>query len=108
MIISALYAEIMLSICRIFKPISAFIAEIRVAILRNIDACLRGLSYAPAPKHEVARFEFKYDYCKGCAMCVTECSCGAIEMLPEQICTVVFPESVKFQHGLRYPVAIPR
>ena len=129
---------------------------------RNIDAYLRGVSYAPAPKHEVAsfeqlntwyytdaeqavqpilddirrrttfdevvsgldegnalfearrclscgncfecdncygicpdnaitklgpgqRFEFKYDYCKGCAMCATECPCGAIKMVPEQI-----------------------
>jgi len=31
------------------------------------------------------RFEFKYDYCKGCAMCVTECPCGAIKMIPEDI-----------------------
>ena len=31
------------------------------------------------------RFEFKYDYCKGCAICVTECPCGAIEMVPEAI-----------------------
>jgi NADPH-dependent glutamate synthase beta subunit-like oxidoreductase len=31
------------------------------------------------------RFEFKYDYCKGCAICVTECPCGAIEMIPEEI-----------------------
>jgi NADPH-dependent glutamate synthase beta subunit-like oxidoreductase len=129
---------------------------------RHIDAYLRGKSYAPAPKHEVAsfeqlntwyytdaaqtvqpvlddirrrttfdevlsgldesnalfearrclscgncfecdncygicpdnaitklgpgrRFEFKYDYCKGCAMCATECPCGAIKMVPEQI-----------------------
>jgi len=129
---------------------------------RNIDAYLRGVSYAPAPKHEVAsfeqlntwyytdaeqavqpmlddirrrttfdevvsgldegnalfearrclscgncfecdncygicpdnaitklgpgqRFEFKYDYCKGCAMCATECPCGAIKIVPEQI-----------------------
>ena len=129
---------------------------------RNIHAYLRGALYAPAPKHEVARFEvlntwyytdaeqtvqpvlddirrrttfdevvsgldegnalfearrclscgncfecdncygicpdnaitklgpgkrfaFKYDYCKGCAMCATECPCGAIKMVPEQI-----------------------
>jgi NADPH-dependent glutamate synthase beta subunit-like oxidoreductase len=129
---------------------------------RNIDAYLRGASYAPAPKHEIAsfeklntwyytdaaqtiqpmlddirrqttfdevvagldetnalfearrclscgncfecdncygicpdnaitklgpgkRFEFKYDYCKGCAMCATECPCGAIMMVAEQI-----------------------
>jgi NADPH-dependent glutamate synthase beta subunit-like oxidoreductase len=30
------------------------------------------------------RFEFKYDYCKGCGMCVSECPCGAILMTPEQ------------------------
>jgi len=29
-------------------------------------------------------FEFKLDYCKGCGMCVAECPCGAIEMVPEQ------------------------
>ena len=129
---------------------------------RNIDAYLRGGSYLPAPKHEVARyellntwyytdaeqtvqpmlddirrrttfdevvsgldegnaqfearrclscgncfecdncygicpdnaitklgpgqrFEFKYDYCKGCAMCATECPCGAITMIAEQV-----------------------
>lgn len=31
------------------------------------------------------RFEFKYDYCKGCGMCVSECPCGAIKMVPEEI-----------------------
>jgi len=31
------------------------------------------------------RFEFKYDYCKGCSICVTECPCGAIKMVPEEI-----------------------
>jgi NADPH-dependent glutamate synthase beta subunit-like oxidoreductase len=31
------------------------------------------------------RFEFKYDYCKGCGMCVAECPCGAIEMVPEEL-----------------------
>ena len=30
-------------------------------------------------------FEFKLDYCKGCGMCVAECPCGAIEMVPEQV-----------------------
>ena len=129
---------------------------------RNIDAWLRGGSYQPAPKHEVAafenlnpwyyadapktvrpmldivrrqssfdevqgglteenalfearrclscgncfecdncygvcpdnaviklgpgnRFKFNYDYCKGCGMCVAECPCGAIKMVPEAI-----------------------
>ncbi|HNC20757.1 MAG: NAD(P)-binding protein [Candidatus Accumulibacter phosphatis] len=31
------------------------------------------------------RFEFNYDYCKGCGMCVAECPCGAIKMEAEQI-----------------------
>lgn len=129
---------------------------------RNIDAWLRGTTYQPAPKHEIAeannlntwyysdahktvrpmldiirrqstfeevqggldettalfearrclscgncfecdncygvcpdnaviklgpgkRFEFKYDYCKGCGLCVAECPCGAIKMVPEDI-----------------------
>jgi 2-oxoacid:acceptor oxidoreductase delta subunit (pyruvate/2-ketoisovalerate family) len=29
-------------------------------------------------------FEFDYDYCKGCGICVAECPCGAIEMVPEE------------------------
>lgn len=31
------------------------------------------------------RFEFKLDYCKGCGVCVAECPCGAIEMVPEDV-----------------------
>jgi 2-oxoacid:acceptor oxidoreductase delta subunit (pyruvate/2-ketoisovalerate family) len=31
------------------------------------------------------RFEFNYDYCKGCGLCVEECPCGAIKMVPETI-----------------------
>ena len=31
------------------------------------------------------RFEFKYDYCKGCELCVSECPCGAIKMIIEDI-----------------------
>ncbi len=34
---------------------------------------------------EGKRFEVDYDYCKGCAMCATECPCGAIKMVPEEI-----------------------
>jgi len=129
---------------------------------RNIDAWLRGITYLPAPKHEIATydklntwyysdapktvrpmldiirrqtsfdevqggldesnalfearrclscgncfecdncygvcpdnavvklgpgkgFEFNYDYCKGCGLCVAECPCGCIKMVPEDI-----------------------
>jgi len=31
------------------------------------------------------RFEFNYDYCKGCGICRAECPCGAIVMVPETI-----------------------
>ena len=31
------------------------------------------------------RFAFNYDYCKGCGICVQECPCGAIAMVPEEI-----------------------
>jgi len=31
------------------------------------------------------RFQFNYDYCKGCGMCAAECPCGAINMVPETI-----------------------
>jgi 2-oxoacid:acceptor oxidoreductase delta subunit (pyruvate/2-ketoisovalerate family) len=31
------------------------------------------------------RFQFNYDYCKGCGVCVSECPCGAIEMVNEDI-----------------------
>ncbi len=29
------------------------------------------------------RYEIDYDYCKGCGICMQECPCGAIEMVPE-------------------------
>jgi 2-oxoacid:acceptor oxidoreductase delta subunit (pyruvate/2-ketoisovalerate family) len=31
------------------------------------------------------RFDFNLDYCKGCGICVAECPCGAIKMVPEDI-----------------------
>ena len=31
------------------------------------------------------RFEFDYDYCKGCGLCAAECPCGAIDMVAEAI-----------------------
>jgi len=32
---------------------------------------------------EGKRFQFNYDYCKGCGVCAEECPCGAIAMIPE-------------------------
>ncbi len=29
-------------------------------------------------------YAFDYDFCKGCGLCVQECPCGAIEMVPEE------------------------
>ena len=31
------------------------------------------------------RYQFDYDYCKGCGLCAAECPCGAIDMVPERI-----------------------
>ena len=31
------------------------------------------------------RFEFNFDYCKGCGICSVECPCGAITMVPENV-----------------------
>ncbi len=36
------------------------------------------------PGPDGAPYAFDLDYCKGCGLCVTECPCGAIEMVPEQ------------------------
>ena len=33
---------------------------------------------------ENMRYQFDYDFCKGCGICVKECPCGAIEMVPER------------------------
>ena len=30
-------------------------------------------------------YRFDYDYCKGCGLCVEECPCGAIDLVPEEI-----------------------
>ena len=37
------------------------------------------------PGGDGAPYAFDLDYCKGCGMCVVECPCGAIEMIPEEI-----------------------
>jgi NADPH-dependent glutamate synthase beta subunit-like oxidoreductase len=31
------------------------------------------------------RYAFNYDYCKGCGLCISECPCGAIRQVPEEI-----------------------
>lgn len=31
------------------------------------------------------RFRFDLDFCKGCGICATECPCGAIRMVPEDV-----------------------
>lgn len=31
------------------------------------------------------RFQFNYDYCKGCGLCAAECPCGAIDMVDETV-----------------------
>ena len=31
------------------------------------------------------RYQFNYDYCKGCGLCIAECPCGAIKQVPEEI-----------------------
>jgi 2-oxoacid:acceptor oxidoreductase delta subunit (pyruvate/2-ketoisovalerate family) len=31
------------------------------------------------------RYQFNYDYCKGCGICAKECPCGAIRMVAEEI-----------------------
>ncbi len=35
-------------------------------------------------KIKSGEYEFKYDYCKGCGICVEECPCGSIVMIPEE------------------------
>lgn len=50
----------------------------------NCDNC-----YAVCPDNAVIklgsgkRYEFNYDYCKGCGLCAEECPCGAIDMVRE-------------------------
>ncbi len=34
---------------------------------------------------EAHGYAFDYEFCKGCGLCVQECPCGAIEMVPEEI-----------------------
>ena len=38
-----------------------------------------------ARRARTRRYEIDLDFCKGCGLCVAECPCGAIEMVPEEI-----------------------
>ena len=63
------------------------VAACRAATASRCDNC-----YGVCPDNAVLklgrpgeRYEIDYDYCKGCGLCVAECPCGAIEMVPEEI-----------------------
>jgi NADPH-dependent glutamate synthase beta subunit-like oxidoreductase len=43
------------------------------------------LKLSEAANANVNGYEIDLDFCKGCGMCVSECPCGAIEMVPETI-----------------------
>jgi Pyruvate/2-oxoacid:ferredoxin oxidoreductase delta subunit len=43
------------------------------------------LKLSEAADANVNGYEIDLDFCKGCGMCVAECPCGAIEMVPEKI-----------------------
>jgi Pyruvate/2-oxoacid:ferredoxin oxidoreductase delta subunit len=38
-----------------------------------------------AANPNVNGYAIDLDFCKGCYLCVEECPCGAIEMVPEKI-----------------------
>jgi Pyruvate/2-oxoacid:ferredoxin oxidoreductase delta subunit len=38
-----------------------------------------------AANPNVNGYAIDLDFCKGCRLCVEECPCGAIEMVPEKI-----------------------
>ena len=53
--------------------------------LLRVRQLLRGVSGQRS--HQAAegdRYEIDYDFCKGCGICVQECPCGAIEMVPSR------------------------
>jgi NADPH-dependent glutamate synthase beta subunit-like oxidoreductase len=43
------------------------------------------LKLSEAAEANVNGYEIDLDFCKGCRLCVQECPCGAIEMVPEKI-----------------------
>jgi Pyruvate/2-oxoacid:ferredoxin oxidoreductase delta subunit len=43
------------------------------------------LKLSEAAEANVNGYQIDLDFCKGCGLCVAECPCGAIEMVPEKI-----------------------
>jgi pyruvate ferredoxin oxidoreductase beta subunit len=56
------------------------------SLFGNAPAVASGVAAAlKAPRQTpLWTYEIDYDYCKGCGICVAECPCGAITMVPEQ------------------------
>jgi len=49
------------------------------------NAVLKITDGAPMADGRPRAYAIDYDFCKGCGLCVAECPCGAIEMVPEPI-----------------------
>jgi len=70
-----------------FKADTALLEARRCLSCGNCFECDN--CYAVCPDNAVVklgagnRFEFNYDYCKGCGLCAEECPCGAIDMVKE-------------------------
>ncbi len=48
------------------------------------DNCFIFCPDAAVVKNSDNTFDIRYEYCKGCGICVTECPRGAMEMIPEE------------------------
>ena len=57
----------------------------QLLLLRQLLRRLPRQRGAQARRPPGERYEIDYDFCKGCGICVAECPCGAIEMVPEEI-----------------------
>ena len=61
------------------------------SLVLNQEKCIKcGMCELYCPEfciseHGDGFFRPDYDYCKGCGICVSECPCGAIKMIPEAI-----------------------
>jgi 2-oxoacid:acceptor oxidoreductase delta subunit (pyruvate/2-ketoisovalerate family) len=53
----------------------------------NCSHCDNCYGYCPdnaIKKHPDGELEINYDYCKGCGICVSECPCGAMQMVSDE------------------------